>query len=155
MLDQRALAVTMAIMTQVHVSRVRLIHARRRYSSALHYYRVQSRILSQIQNSWSAGKVSEQTAIREEMNTLVARVKLDLAYVELQNAFANVYASMGIDPYSEVMTGDESVAELSTILRRGWRTLGDRHASLRIPYLPKRAIANRRHALLLKRRIRT
>ena len=34
LLDQRALAVTMAIMTQVHVSRVRLIHARGRNTSA-------------------------------------------------------------------------------------------------------------------------
>ena len=135
LLDQRALAVTMAVMTQVHVSRARLIHARRKYSSALHYYNVQSRILEQIQTSFSAGKVSEQTAIREEMNTLIARVKLDLTFVELQNAFANVYASMGIDPYSEFMSGEEGVDELSNILRNGWRSLGDRHASLNLPSL--------------------
>ena len=133
LLDQRALAVTMAIMTQVHVSRARLIHARRKYSSARHYYSVQSRILNQINNSLDAGKVSEQTAIREEMNTLVARVKLDLAFVELQNAFANIYASMGIDPYADFMSGDEELGELSDILRNGWRELGDRHAVLTFP----------------------
>ena len=89
LLDARALAVAMAIMTQVHVSRARLIHARRRFRVAEEFYDVQNRILRQIRTALDAGRVSEQTAIREEMNTLVARVKLDLAFVELQNAFAN------------------------------------------------------------------
>ncbi len=126
LLDQRALAVTMAIMTQVHVSRARLIHARRKYRSALHYHDVQRRIRGQIRSALDADKVSEQTAIREEMNTLVARVKLDLAYVELQSAFANVHASMGVDPYASLLGDDPDVATLTVSLRDGWRSLGDR-----------------------------
>lgn len=131
LLDARALAVTMAIMTQVHVSRARLIHSRRKYRVALEFYDVQKRILRQIRAALDAGKVSEQTAIREEMNTLVARVKLDLAFVELQNAFANAYASMGQDPFEEgLATGEETVHELEVRLREKWRALGDRHAFL-------------------------
>jgi outer membrane protein TolC len=126
LLDKRALAVTMAIMTQVHVSRARLIHARHKYRSAAHYYNVQHRILRQIRSSLAEEKVSEQTAIREEMNTLVARVKLDLAYVELQSAFANVHASMGVDPYASLLDGDMDVPSLAGALRTGWRNLGDR-----------------------------
>ena len=43
------------------------------------------------------------------MNTLVARVKLDLAFVELQNAFANAYASIGQDPFEDgLFTGEET-----------------------------------------------
>ncbi|MCH9806874.1 MAG: TolC family protein [Alphaproteobacteria bacterium] len=134
LLDARALAVTMAIMTQVHVSRARLIHSRRKYRVATEFYDVQYRILRQIRAALDAGKVSEQTAIREEMNTLVARVKLDLAFVELQNAFANAYASIGQDPFEDgLMTGEESVGELEARLREKWRTLGDRHASAKIP----------------------
>ena len=45
--------------------------------------------------------ISEQTLIREEMNTLVAEVKYDIAYAGLQNAFGNVYASMGLDPFGD------------------------------------------------------
>ncbi|MFT7576225.1 MAG: outer membrane protein TolC [Alphaproteobacteria bacterium] len=123
LLDQRALAVTMAIMTQVHVSRVRLIHARRKYRSAKHYYDVQRRILGQIRSSLAQEKVSEQTAIREEMNTLVARVKLDVAFTELQTAHANVYSSMGTDPYAPLVDEDLDLRSLAVALKTGWRTL--------------------------------
>ncbi len=128
LLDQRALAVTMAIMTQVHVSRARLIHARRQYRTAQDFFDVQVRIRDQIRESLAEGKVSEQTAIREEMNTLVASVKVDLAYVDLQSAFANVYASMGTDPYEEYIYGEGSVEEIEEALRYNWRELGDRLA---------------------------
>jgi outer membrane protein TolC len=98
LLDARALAVTMAIMTQVHVSRARLYHARREFRTAVHYNDVQGRILAQIRSSAAAGKVSEQTAIREEMNALVATVKRDMAFAELQSAAGALKASMGIIP---------------------------------------------------------
>jgi hypothetical protein len=107
LLDTRALAVTMAIMTQVHVSRARLFHARREYSSADHYFDVQHRILDQIRSAHSAGKVSEQTAIREEMNALVATVKRDMAFAELQSAAAALQASMGVLPDAHVKTVSE------------------------------------------------
>ncbi|MEO1206349.1 MAG: TolC family protein [Pseudomonadota bacterium] len=126
LLDQRALAVTMAVMTQVHVSRARLIHARRKYRSAQHFYDVQSRIVHQIRSALAAGKVSEQTAIREEMNGLVAEVKRDLASAELQSAFATMYSSMGLAPYGDVDTDDFGVDGLQASLRDRWRELGDR-----------------------------
>jgi hypothetical protein len=98
LLDARARAVTMAIMTQVHVARARIYFARRSYESAAHYLDVQGRIMQQIRSSLSAGKVSEQTAIREEMNTVVATVKRDIAYAELQSAVAGLNAAMGRVP---------------------------------------------------------
>lgn len=135
LLDAKALAVTMAIMTQVHVSRARLIHSRRKYRIATEFFGVQNRILRQIRAALDAGRVSEQTAIREEMNTLVARVKLDLAFVDLQNSFANAYASIGQDPFEDgLMTGEETVDELEARLRTKWRDLGDRHASIQVPW---------------------
>ena len=129
LLDRRALAVTMAIMTQVHVSRARLIHARKKFRSAQHFNYVQWRIVHQIRDALKAGKVSEQTAIREEMNGLVAQIKLDLAYVELQGAFANVYASMGRTPYSELDVSQQTVGQIASALKSGWRQLGDRFGS--------------------------
>ena len=128
-LDTRALALTMAIMTQVHVSRLRYAFARKKMRSAAQYLRVQQRILAQISNEFSAGKVSEQTYIREKMNTMVARVKHDIAYAELQNAFANIFASMGLPPYSVELTGNESLKEMKRSLKRLWRRRGERVAS--------------------------
>lgn len=102
LLDTRARAVAMAIMTQVHVSRARLYHARREYRTAERYQDVQSRILQQIRSALASGKVSEQTAIREEMNAVVASVKRDMAFAELQSAAAALQASIGVTPGDEI-----------------------------------------------------
>ncbi|MGI9405137.1 MAG: TolC family protein, partial [Hyphomicrobiaceae bacterium] len=131
LLNARALAVTMAVMTQVHVSRARLIHARKRYRTAAHFMRVQSRILEQIRSSLAAGKVSEQTAIREEMNTLIARVKLDLAYVEVENAYGNAHASMGANPFAHLDVNEGSLHEFADALDEGWRSLGATTAGMK------------------------
>ncbi len=128
LLHQRALALTMAIITQVHVSRARFFHARRKFRTAQQFYDVQSRILRQVEQEAASGSVSRQTLIREKMNTLVARVRLDLAYADLQNAFANVHASLGQTIYDPDLLRDRSISEIARELRRAWRRRGDRAA---------------------------
>ncbi|MEO1695098.1 MAG: TolC family protein, partial [Pseudomonadota bacterium] len=120
LLRQRGLALTMAIITQVHVSRVRFLHARKELRTAQEYFNVQRRLLSKLRAEAAAGRTSEQTLIREEMNTLVAEVRRDIAHASLQNAFANVHASMGVDPYTEDFTTEVGVKSLSTSLRNVW-----------------------------------
>lgn len=125
LLDERGLAVTMAIMTQVHVSRVRFYHSRKELETAGEYLDVQRRMVELIRTEAGADRVSEQTLIREEMNTLVAEVRYDIAYASLQNAFANVYASMGLDPYASELDLDRSAKELALALRAVWFDRGD------------------------------
>jgi outer membrane protein TolC len=126
LLRQRALALTMAIMTQVHVSRVRFLQNRKQLLTAAEFFDVQSRLLRQIRTEAQAERVSEQTLIREEMNTLVANVKYDIAFAELHNAFANVYASIGLDPYAgKAFDPNMSVKELARSLRNVWIERGD------------------------------
>lgn len=125
LLDARALALTMAVMTQVHVSRTRFMHFVRELKTASHYFDVQRRLLSQMRIEAGGDRISEQTMIREEMNTLVAEVKYDLAYANVQNAYANIFASIGVEPYSVEGFTHLSVRELSEILRHGWFARGD------------------------------
>ena len=125
-LDARALAVTMAIMTQVHVSRVRYGHAKKLFRTASRHLDVQTGIVKQIRISFNEGAASEQTLIREEMNTLASRVQADIAYADLQNAYANVYASMGIDPYADDLARDDSIAKMAARLKQVWIERGDR-----------------------------
>lgn len=125
LLEQRSLALTMAIMTQVHVARVRFHQYGREVSTAREYHDVQRRLVENMRVEHAAGRISEQTLIREEMNTLVAEVKYDIAYAGLQNAYANVYASMGLDPYSHDFDLDLGVKSLSKTLRSVWVVRGD------------------------------
>lgn len=125
LLDERSLAVAMAVMTQVHVSRVRFHHARKELTTASEYLDVQSRLIALMRTESAADRVSEQTLIREEMNTLVAEVKRDIAYANLQNAFANVYASSGLDPYASEIDTTLGVKTLAGALRQVWLERGD------------------------------
>jgi outer membrane protein TolC len=130
-LEARALAVTMAIMTQVHVSRVRYGHSKKLYRTAARHFKIQTGIVKQIRSSFAEGQASEQTLIREEMNTLASQVASDVAYADLQNAYANIYASMGIDPYAEDLRADASVDGLAEALQQVWIERGDSSGSLR------------------------
>jgi len=131
LLKARAKALTMAIMTQVHISRARYLHGRKELRTASQYYDVERRLLRQIRTEANAGRVSEQTLIREEMNTLVADVKFDIAYADLHNGYANVFSSMGLNPYpSDKLDTSLSVKELSRTLRKLWIERGDHHSRL-------------------------
>ncbi|MEQ1669326.1 MAG: TolC family protein [Hyphomicrobium sp.] len=128
MLNERSLALTMAVMTQVHVSRIRFIHAKKELSTAAEYRDVQRRLLEQMRAEAAADRISKQTLIREEMNTLVAEAKYDIAYAQLQNAYANLFSSMGLDPYSWEIDRNQSVSSVSASLKQLWFERGDLNA---------------------------
>ncbi|PPC98826.1 MAG: transporter [Hyphomicrobium sp.] len=128
MLNQRSLAVTMAVMTQVHVSRIRFLHARKELRTAAEYQDVQRRLLDQIQAEAAADRISNQTLIREEMNTLVAEAKFDIAYAQMQNAYANLFSSMGLDPYAWEIDRQQSVKDMTASLKQLWFERGDLNA---------------------------
>lgn len=125
LLDAQARALTMAIMTQVFVARMRYEHLRREAATAAEYYNVQRKILAQLKARASADATSEQNLIREEMNTLVAAVEFDVAYAELQNAFGAVYNSLGADPVEQAIDTGAPVADVAAVLRETWRGRGD------------------------------
>jgi outer membrane protein TolC len=125
MLGQRSLALTMAVMTQVHVSRIRFLHEQKELRTAAEYRDVQRRLLEQMRAEHAADRISKQTLIREEMNTLVAEAKYDMAYAMLQNAYANLFSSMGLDPYAWEVNRDQDVASLSASLKQLWFERGD------------------------------
>ena len=128
MLHQRSLALTMAIMTQVHVSRIRFMHANKELATASEYRNVQRRLLEQMRAEAAADRISNQTLIREEMNTLVAEAKYDIAYAQLQNAYANLFSSMGLDPYAWEIDRAKSVESVSETLKQLWFERGDLNA---------------------------
>jgi hypothetical protein len=123
-LDARALSVAMAIMTQVHISRVRYAHLNKSYGTASALSNVSHRILKQVRDETTAQRTSEQILIREEMNALLADAKLDMAYADLQNAYANIYASLGVDPFPKGLSTRSSVDEIAVQLRTMWTDTG-------------------------------
>jgi outer membrane protein TolC len=123
---EQALAMTMAVFTQVHAARARYGQNAKILKDAQDYFEVQKRILVQVKSAAAEDATSEQSLIREEMNTLLASVKFDIAHADLQNAFANIYATVGLDPYAAGLTGAETVGDLAKGLRGTWIERGDR-----------------------------
>jgi len=119
-LRQRELALTMAVITQVSVARARFGHLKEELDTAAHQHRVQDKIMYQIRAGNRAGAMSQQTLLREEMNTLVSEVKYDIAFAASQNAYANLFASMGVDDFGPDISGKEDVATLANSLKQLW-----------------------------------
>ncbi len=97
-LDAERLALSMAILTQVHVGIAQYEHAKREYRTASDYFETQSKILKQIESARKVESVNEQSLIREQMNTLVAEVKYDIAFADIENTYAGLLGAVGIDP---------------------------------------------------------
>ena len=116
-LDQRALATTMVVMTQVFVSRTRYRHITDELDSARQYVEVQTDLVDKLRAEAAAGSVGEQTLIREEMNLLMAEVERDVTVADLENASANIIASMGLDLQAKDVDTKLSVRALASDLK--------------------------------------
>ncbi|MEM8791284.1 MAG: TolC family protein [Pseudomonadota bacterium] len=128
LLDQQALALTQAVATQVDVSRVRYLALNDLVENRGKFRDVQRQINQQISAGARAGRVSQQTRLREEMNTIVNEILYDRAYADLQAAFASVYTSIGLDPFANSVSGQESVNDLAQSFRDLWQSRGDVNA---------------------------
>jgi len=118
-LKTQALALSMAVMTQVHLSRIRFHQFRQEHASAAEYRSVQKRLVQQFRKEAEASEMSEQELLREELNTLVAEAKYDITYSELQSAYASLFASIGWDPYVEA-DPSLSVNDIAAQLKNSW-----------------------------------
>jgi outer membrane protein TolC len=141
LLDQRSLALTMSVILQVHVSRARYAHARKELATAAEYLSVQRKLLEQMRASAGSERVSEQTLIREEMNTVVAEVRYDLAYANVENAYAGIYASLGLDPLPPGVALNDSIPRIASGLRTSWVARGTLPKIAPPPRLPNGAVA--------------
>jgi outer membrane protein TolC len=122
-LDAERLAMSMAVLTQLHVSRAQFAHARREFTTADGYQTTQAKLVDQVRAGVKTGSISEQGLIREEMNTLVAEVRRDVTYADLENAYAAVIASLGLDPLPGNIKLEQPVPDLTRDLATNWTAL--------------------------------
>ena len=112
LLDAKALALTMA--------RIRLFESENELKIAREFLDVQGRLLHQIKAQADTEKASEQTLIREEMNTLVAESRKDIAYALYENAYGLVFEAIGLDPFDRAITTGTTVEDIAHVLDDNW-----------------------------------
>ncbi|MDT7834250.1 TolC family protein [Aquabacterium sp. OR-4] len=133
-LDQRDLALTMAVMTQVYVARVRFVRLSQELSTVQRSQGVQERLLAQARGAFKARAISQQQLVREEMNGVLSEVRYDVAYSDLQNAYANLYASMGLDNFDIDAGAEVPLKKLTETLEEHWT-----ERALSLPAMPDKS----------------
>ena len=121
-LHMQSLALTMAVMSQVHVSVAQYHASRNDVETAKRYLDTQMAIADQVNRSWSLNRLSEHLVIREKVQGLVAELRYESALAKLEMAYANVLAAIGEDPFPTGVTGD-GVGELAEALQERWKLL--------------------------------
>lgn len=125
LLNQRSLALTMAVVTQVHVSVGRYEIARQRLETTENYFDVNNNILEQTEIGYNTRKVSYQNFVREKMNSIVAEARYDVARASVENAYANIFASIGQDTFGQIDVSESSVDDLAKHFKGHWSQLID------------------------------
>jgi outer membrane protein TolC len=119
-LNQKALAVTMTVMTQVYISLIRYNHLAEQVLTAREYLDVQRRLVQHLRAEKAAELIGEQTVIREEMTLLIAEVQHDIAVGSLQTAASNLMTSMGYDLQGKAVDLSMNVKALAQHLSANW-----------------------------------
>jgi multidrug efflux system outer membrane protein len=114
------LALTMAIMSQVHVSVAQVAQAKTETSTAKLYHDTQAQITEQTRQAWRTSRVSEQAMLRERVNQVAAQLRYDTVEAGLQTAWGSLLAAVGEDVLPNDLTQEQSVSDLALELRRRW-----------------------------------
>ncbi|CAG9297438.1 TolC family protein [Celerinatantimonas diazotrophica] len=124
--EQQALATAMAVISQVHIADIQYKEAIYTYQLSTQYFDVSQRIKTQVESSRTAQSIGDLTVIREELNAVLAELRRDVAYANLQNDYGKVLVSMGLDPLPAGF-GNMSLEQLSKAFKKlqmKWRQGG-------------------------------
>jgi len=127
-LNVQSLALTMTIMTQVHVAVAQYEAALEDVKLTQRYFETQMKIADHVHQSWALNRLSEHMVIREKVQGLLAELRYEMALAKLEMAYANLLAAIGEDPFP-VNLSDEEVEKLAQELQQRWEWLGQ-HATV-------------------------
>ncbi len=116
LIEEQRLAISMTVLSQVHIANINYAQTLREYSNAKHYLNVAQRINDLISNAQKISRFGELELIREEASLLVSRLRNDIAYAEMQYSLGTLYSSVGMN-FTPDNLSEISDADLATALR--------------------------------------
>ena len=128
-IQEQRLALSMAVLSQVHISNIEYQMALEEYETSKRYYDVSRKITQQVRNAQKIARFGELELIREEASLLVAELRKDIAYSKVQFSIAQVYTSVGIDV---THLESNSAAEIGTkeyaqIIKNNFKLSGEKY----------------------------
>lgn len=118
--DAQALALTQAILAQVETAKIEYDIARRKARNSAQLQSVSRKISQRTEASGSSGLTSDQTRVYEQARAVLADIKFDRDYANLQAAYARLYATVGENNYPSELTGKEPIDDLAKGFREMW-----------------------------------
>ena len=117
--DARRRSVSMAVLTQVHLSRQHYQLTQEDFEIARRLDDVNQRLAEQLAAARQAGRVDDLTVIRNATQAMVARLRHHLVYAAMENAAARIYHSVGVDIVPESVEST-ALADLAQVIRAGY-----------------------------------
>ncbi|MGN7611972.1 TolC family protein [Magnetococcales bacterium HHB-1] len=107
LVNTRRLALSLAILTQVHVSGSRYHQAILEWYSARERFEVEKKIHKHAQASYRSGRNGTLPLIRAELSLLLAELQRDLAFNRLETTRGNIYVAAGVDPLPKTISSHD------------------------------------------------
>ncbi len=132
-IKEKRLALSMAVLSQVHLANIDYSLALEEYDTAERYYQVSKKITEQIKNAQKIARFGNLELIREQASLLVAELRYDIAYSKLQHAIGKIYTSVGLDITRENVK-NINFKDYASIIKNNFKTSGKRYyAKIRKP----------------------
>lgn len=109
---EQKLALSMAVLSQVHLSIVKFNQAKKEYLLSKDYLTVADDIytLTQVENDLNVN--GRLILIKEKLNNILATLRYSSAYANVQNSYGRIFASLGIDDKNDSKALKEEVPKI-------------------------------------------
>lgn len=99
----RRLSMGMAILTQVHVAKIRYDQTLEEYQLLRQMSRIAKRVHDHTEHAENLQEKTDLERVQSQARSVYRRLQKELAYAELQNAAGRLYLSIGIDPLPKTL----------------------------------------------------
>jgi len=142
-IKEKRLALSMAVLSQVHLANIDYSLALEEYDTAERYYQVSKKITEQVKNAQKIARFGNLELIREQASLLVAELRYDIAYSKLQHAIGKIYTSVGLDVTKENVR-NLSFRDYASIIKNNFKSSGKRYyAKIKNPIKKQNPIAKK------------
>ncbi|NPT55208.1 TolC family protein, partial [Paraburkholderia elongata] len=120
------LALSMAVLTQVHVARAELAARQRQFELFKEMNDVDQQILQHTHNATVANAQGKLEEIRAATSAMMSELRMYQNYGELESAYGQLLASLGLDPVPGKLDGGDlaSVEQSIAMAEKRWAELG-------------------------------
>ncbi len=142
-IKEKRLALSMAVLSQVHLANIDYSLALEEYDTAERYYQVSRKITEQVKNAQKIARFGNLELIREQASLLVAELRYDIAYSKLQHSIGKLYTSVGLDVTKENVN-KLGFKEYASIIKNNFKSSSKRYyAKVKKPIKNQNPIAKK------------